>query len=206
MSEPSQSVQAKVIHKLPVGLLTEIGRVVVAYSRLEHEMTAVIAMTLQLQKPEARLVLDEPPIHDRLNTIQDLFALKGLLPDFPFEDAWNELKAINTLRNMIAHGIWLRHPETKKVWLRLTGGHWKRTEAFQPKVRRIIRPESAPMDSAECKAIRLRIEAALKQIQVLGAILDNARRTFPERFRPPAPVVDPLARRTADKRRPPPKS
>jgi hypothetical protein len=127
---PSGSVEAKVIHKLPASLLNEIGRVVVAYSRLEHKMTATIAMTLQLQKVEARMALDEPLLHDRLDTIQDLFALKGLLPEFPFDDFWKELKVLNALRNSIAHGIWLRHPQTKKIWLRLVRGHWKKTEAF----------------------------------------------------------------------------
>ena len=195
MAEPTGSVEAKVIHKLPASLLNEIGRVVVTYSRLEHALTAVIAMMLQLQKAEARLVLDEPPIFERLNTIQDLFALKGLIPDFPFDTFWKELKAINKMRNSVAHGVWLRHPQTKATWLRLVSGHWTRTEAHQQKVSRVIRPESVPMDTKECKAIRLRIEAALKQVDVLGNILDNARRTFPDRFRPPAPVVDPLARR-----------
>lgn len=196
VTDSSGPIEAKVIYRLPASLSKEVGAVAVTYSHLEHKLTALIAMILQLQKPEARLVLDDPPIFDRLDTIQDLFALKGLLPDFPFKEFWEELKELNSQRNNIVHGIWLEHPETGKVWLRLTKGHWKRTAAHQPKVRRIIRPESMEMGAEQCKEVRLKIEAAIGQVDVLGGILDNALQTFPDRFRPPAPVVDPLARRS----------
>lgn len=205
-ADQSGSVTAKVIYRLPVELSKEIGRVAVTYSHLEHKMTAMIGMILQLQKPEARLALDEPPVWERLDTIQDLFALKALIPEFPFKVFWEELKEINAQRNNLVHGIWLRHPKTRAIWLRLTRGHWKRTEAGLPKVRRVIRPEAIPMTAKEARKVTIRTQKAIRQMDDLGAILDNAIRTFPDRFRPPAPVVDPIARRSSVKPQPHQKS
>lgn len=193
------TVVAKVLKRLPTRLSCEVGKVVVAYSNLEHQFTAIIATILQLHKPEARLVLQSPPVFESLDTVQDLLALKALYTDLDFVTLRAELKELNALRNSIAHGIWLRHPTTKQVYLRLTRGQWKKRQAFDPPVRRVVFPESIPMGPKECAKITKRIDAAIRTVNLLGRAVDRMRETSPDRFRQRAPLVDPLARRTPPK-------
>ena len=200
MKVSSQSrIEADVLVEIPGDMSLEVGNLVVAYSNLEHQFTAIIAIILQLNKPEARLALQSPPIFDSLDVVQDLLALKDFRPKFDFTAFREELKEINIWRNSVAHGVWLRHPETKAIYLRLTRGWWKQTQSFQPAVRRVVFPESVPMGKVEIEAITTRIKAAIEKCHVLGGYVDGMLAALPERFGQRAPLVDPLARRDAPK-------
>lgn len=142
MLKPMILGEAEIVHKLPPSITREIGRVIVAYAKLQHKLTIATGLLLQLQKPEARLVLKQSRVDEQLEVIEDLFALKGIHPDSDFLEA-------------------------RKVFF----------------------------GAAECKATLVKIEAALDRIECLGKEIDRALLTWPERFRPPAPVIDPLAGR-----------
>jgi hypothetical protein len=193
------TMQAKVLHRLPPALSLQVGRIAIAYANLEHQFSAVISMILQLHKAEARLVLQNPPIFDSLDIVQDLLALRGLLPPFDFVNYRAELKEINIWRNNVCHGVWLKHPRTKVIYLRLTRGKWKKQKAFDPDVRRVVFPESVPFSPKQGAQIVSRINQAIYKAHELGGIVEALLETSPDKFPQQAPLADPLARRKAPK-------
>jgi len=196
-------VEAAIIHKLPVKLNTAIGRVIVTYAALEHKLSMVIAVILQLQKAEARLVMKEPRIPDRLDTIQDLLALRDITVATNFIKMRELLDTANRERDQLAHGVWLRHPKTRKLYLRLTKGTWKRTGANQNKIKRHVFPQSIPYSATECLSTLATIARAIELTQMLGAEVDAELQTSPDKFRPLAPVLNPLGHRSPIKERGP---
>jgi hypothetical protein len=44
------AVEAEIVHRLPRDLTAEIGRAIVAFAKLEHKITMMIGLLLQLQK------------------------------------------------------------------------------------------------------------------------------------------------------------
>lgn len=192
------TIEATVIHDLPATLEREIGRVIVKTAKLENDLLALVALLLQLQKPEARLVVRDQRLHERLDTIQDLFALKAIFPEFKFETFRKLLEEVANERDRLAHGVWLKHPDTKVIYLRLTRGNWGR-KSHEPKVQRKIYPEATEFTAAHCRLLRDKIEKAIVMAAELGQHFDTALKTLPDRFRPLAPVINPLGYRTPKK-------
>lgn len=193
-----QGLEAKVIRKLPAKLERQIGRVAILYSNLEHSFTAMVGTILQLHKSEARLVLQSPRVQDRLDVVQDLLALKGFHPNFDFDGYREQLADTNNKRNDIIHGVWLKHPHTGEIMLRLTRGYWDK-KANEPRVKRAIFPEAVTMSAKDCGRFAKQIENAIQGSMSLGRYIDRIAKASPDRFRSRAPVVDPLARRVPKK-------
>jgi hypothetical protein len=189
-------VEAVIIYKLPVRLSTAIGRVITAYAVLEYKLSGCIAVILQLQKQEWRLVLKEPRASERLEAIEGLLAIRDITIDVDFVALRDLLDTANRERDQLAHGIWLRHPQTRKLYLRLTKGSWKKTGTHQNKIKRQIFPQSILFNAPECLTVLKTIERAITVIQTLGDGIDTARRASPEKFRPLAPVLNPLGHRS----------
>lgn len=200
-TNPFPTVEATVLRKLPATLERQIGRVGYLYTYLENCFTSMIAVILQLNKVEARLVVTSPRVQDRLTVVQDLLALKGIRLNFDFDGFREELKAINDQRNDVIHGLWLQLPGTRQIWLRITRGNWKKAQSHAPQVRRIIVPQANPVDADWCKEVAGQIVAATNKANRLGRAIDRLIATSPDRFRPPGPVVDPLGQRHKPKKR-----
>jgi len=185
-------LEAKIVHKLPAALAAEIGRIIVAFAKLEYQLTMATAILLALNRVEARLVLKEPRLKERLDIIIDLFSIKHIELQTDTANLRETLEDAENRRNELAHGIWLRHPKTRALYLRLTRGNWPQPKHGYGKLKRAIYPESIPYDAKKCREVRALIEKALDLLEPLGAELDAARRALPERFRLPSPVLNPL--------------
>jgi hypothetical protein len=187
----SQPLEADIVHELPDELALIIGRVIVGYARLEYNLSAVSALLLQLNKVESRIALRTPRAVDRLDMALDLFALKAIEPS-------TDTSALRTLieqacvgRDALAHGMWLRHPENGSLWLRLTRGNWPKDKTEGAKIPRTFLPQAIPYGVEECAQTLALVEAALEQVNELGKDLHIAQTTYPGRFRPPGPNLNP---------------
>lgn len=205
MSEIVPPLEAEVVHDIPDNLACAIGRLVTIHSKLEYKLTALSTLLLQLNKSEARIVLREPRAVDRLDMALDLFAIKDIETAVDTEGLRLTLQAITADRDRIAHGVWLKHPHSGELFLRITRGDWPKTMTKGDKVKRAIFPQSIRYEATDClKTVQL-AEKALQQIDDLGAEIDRALQSFPERFRPPSPVLNPLGRRVRQGKRRQPK-
>jgi len=192
MAELALPFEAEVVHDLPDDLAAAIGHVMVKFARLEHSLTMMIGLLLQLNKAEARIALREPRAADRLEIVIDLFAIK----DIPIKLDVSILRGLVTEatsgRDLLGHGIWLRHPKTGDLYVRQTRGKWPKSLTNNDTVKRSIFPQSFPYSTNECGRTIATIERAIAAVNELGSELDDALHKSPEKFREPSPLLNPL--------------
>jgi len=110
---------AEVIHEIPADLAEMVGRVIVAYSKLEHQLMRVVRALLQLSSQEARIALRSPTAADRLDMSVDLLALKAIEIQTDTAALRETIAKATSLRNQIAHGIFQRHPEDGEITFKI---------------------------------------------------------------------------------------
>ena len=204
----NQRTEAEIVHDIPEEVAAGIGRVMIGTSKLEHKLTAMIGLILQLDKTEMHLTLREPRIEERLDIIKELFMLKAIEPEFNFEEFKKTLQSVGSRRHRLAHGLWLQHPKTGELFLRLARGSWPKNllpHGGVGKLRRDTLPQSIPYGADELKEDLSLIEEALERLDELGAALDYSLSAFPERFRTPLSPVNPLGGHKPRERPAPPK-
>ncbi|PAQ04461.1 hypothetical protein [Mesorhizobium temperatum] len=119
--------EAEVIHELPDELAALIGRIMVAYEKLEHKLTMLTGVLLQLSKPEARIVLREPRANERLEMALDLFAIKDIQIKTDTRALSEVLTKATSGRDVLAHGLWLENLEPTTYTFALRAGLGQRT-------------------------------------------------------------------------------
>lgn len=190
-----EQIEAIVVHDLPDDLATLIGKVIAAYSRLENNAIYLTALLLQLNKVEARIALRNPRPAEALDMALDLFNLKAIRLNTDTASLRLKLEKAKADRDAIGHGMWLRHPTTNELYLRLSRGSWDKGMTGGDKISRTIFPQAISYGPNECRLVLKNIEDALQGVAAVGAELDLALKAFPERFRPLAPVLNPTGRR-----------
>ena len=150
MPQTAMAFEAEIVHDLPDELAALVGRVVVTFAKLEHKLTALSGLLLQLNKAEARIVLKTPRAAERLDMAPDLFAVKDI--SIETDSVWLRklVQEVNQERDLIAHSIWLKHPVMGELFLRRTRGRWPRHLATEGPVKRVIFPQSEANGAAEC--------------------------------------------------------
>ncbi|HEX2257289.1 MAG TPA: hypothetical protein VHG92_11430 [Afifellaceae bacterium] len=203
MAEIQQPYEAEIVHQLPADLEALIGRVIVRYAKLEYKLTMLTGLLLQLNKPETRIALRTPRAVERLEMALDLFAIKAIPVRMDAQALRETLSQATSGRDVLAHGLWLQHPETKALHLRLARGSWPKDMSKGERVSRAIFPQAIPYGTEDCKQTLGLIDQALAGVEHLGKEIDDALEAFPERFREPAPVLNPLGRRNPKGSAPP---
>lgn len=196
---PSYQVESEIVHRIPDEIATLIGLIMVSFAKLEYKLTMLCGFLLQLNRAESRIVLREPRAEDRLEMALDLFAIKAVEVKLDTDSLKAKVTNATRMRDALAHGLWLKHPDTGEFYLRLTKGSWPKNVTRGNTVKRIIFPQSIPYSAKECRETLETIEQALLEVESLGFELDDALDQWPERFRPPAPVLNPLASRAKKK-------
>lgn len=129
------------IYKLPKEFIDKIGHVIVAFSYLEYLLSRIIYDLLNVGQKEGRLAVREPRATDRLDIIIDLLNIKEIKVDVDIDAISQLLDDVQSRRNNIAHGVWLEHPNTGQIFLRLTRGSWQPDPKIRGKVKKTIHPE-----------------------------------------------------------------
>jgi len=81
MPEIQPPFEAEIVHDLPDDIAALIGRIVVTYAKLEHKLSMLAGLILQLNKAEVRIALRMPRAIERLEMVLDLFAVKDIHPE-----------------------------------------------------------------------------------------------------------------------------
>lgn len=196
MAEIQEPLDAEVVHEIPDDLALLIGRVMVTFAKLEHKLTMLSGLLLQLNKAEVRIALRTPCAAERLEMILDLFSIKDIHPSIDVDRLSSAVVAAKSNRDLLAHSLWLKHPKTGELYVRMTHGSWPRNLTLGEKVTRAVYPQSIPCTTDDCRLALRQVEETLVQVDALGMELDLALDRFPGRFRPTAPILNPLGRRS----------
>ncbi len=104
--------------------------------------------------------------------IEDLSKLRSIKLDIDTKQLKKKLENLADFRNAIAHGIWLKHPQTKKPVLQIVAGNYEPAPGQQP-VKARIDPKALEMGINNLKGIRTGIGAALITIGKLKSEIDR---------------------------------
>jgi len=178
-----RTVELPTIYKLPKEFVEKIGHVIVAFSYLEYLLSRVIYDLLDVGQKEGRLAVREPRATDRFEIITDLLELRQITVLADIDVIYKSITDVQNRRNNIAHGVWLEHPNTKQIFLRMTKGKWQPDPKKRGKVKKIIHPEGLEYGEPELSQLCVDIDAVTTDVfsmaQEVGGKLDSLRKKHP---------------------------
>ena len=99
--------------KLPVPYNTEIGRIITRWALAEFALRQVAYLLLGLGPKEGRIAVREPRVDDYLTMILDLMLVYKIKSSVKTTKLRNLLRECESIRDKLAHGIWLKHEGSK---------------------------------------------------------------------------------------------
>lgn len=178
----TQEVELPTIYKLPAELEQKIGHAIVGFSYLEFLLSRITYDLLGIGQKEGRLVVKEPRAHERVEAIADLIALQNLDIDVDLKVLTTLVENLEKSRNQLAHGVWMEHPNTHQLFLRITSGTWKPDTKAPSKVRRIIKPEGREYGLPEVTVLCDQIDQTTRIALDLAREIVNKIPTLREKY------------------------
>ena len=111
-------------YRLPVSYSTEIGRIITRWAFLEFRLKETAYMLLGVDPKVGRIAIREPRITDYIDMIQDLMHLKSITATADLKKLRKSLEKIQSFRDKLAHGIWMKHDTTKLPVLQVVKGSY----------------------------------------------------------------------------------
>lgn len=170
----------KVRKTLPTAHSTQIGRIITRWALLEWRLRNIAYRLLNIGPKEGRLAVRDPRATDYVLMLEDLMNLKGLKIPFNFVEYRKLLEILGTHRDLLAHGIWIKHPDFKEPVIQMTKGKWS-PDPTKPgeKAKRLIKPEGALIRLKDLREFPPLIDRAIKGAEILehhvSVALDSSR-------------------------------
>lgn len=142
--------QMLVRYRLPVSYSTEIGRFITRWAHLEWTLSETLYMLMGLNPKLGRIAVREPSIDAHLTMMQSIANLRGIAVSVNWGKLKTIMKNMESFRNKIAHGIWLKDPSSKWPTIRLVKGTYIPKQGAKPVDARIS-PASLPVPFSELK-------------------------------------------------------
>jgi hypothetical protein len=159
------------IHVLPASLYREIGRVIVVYARLEWLLSQILYASLGVSQKEGRIAVGEPRATDRFERIVEILEVKAIPFKTELDPIRAAIKAGMDQRNQLAHGVWLRAPESGAYILTVTRGSWQPIKGQKGKTSRKIAPEGVEYGVDDCRSLYALIERTIEHLEAWNAEL-----------------------------------
>lgn len=108
--------------RLPRNYSTEIGRVIARWALFESRLRALAYLLLDVSPERGRVAVRGGRVADYLTMLEDLMQLRGVAVTVRTKALKRPLTEVETFRDKLAHGVWLRHPRTRTPVLQVTKG------------------------------------------------------------------------------------
>lgn len=143
----------QVVTALPDEYTRGIGQVMAHWAYLEHLLQRISYRLLNLDPKRGRVAVRDPRSEQYISMYRELMELAGMKPpDEALDALFTGLQAGKPLRDLVAHGVWVRNNDGGYSVVR-TGGNWK-PNPKAPKVSRKITPEGVVIDPAGLERLR----------------------------------------------------
>jgi hypothetical protein len=164
------------VRRIPNAYAAGIGRVISRWAYLEWLLTDITYGVLNIGPKQGRMVVRDVRAYERVEMIRDLMKLRKIATTIDMNRLMDDLDAAEKDRNLLAHGMWIKHPSTGELHVWFIRGAW-RPDPKQQKVSRNIKPQAVrktPADlTARYKDIdRLIGELRNLQTEVVKAVTD----------------------------------
>jgi len=142
----------KPVKRLPTMTAAAVGRILARWSYQEWLLTETAYKLLRLDPKEGRVAVREPRAADYVTMIEDLLRIHRITIKASLSELRKYLVLAENQRDRYAHGVWLRHPQTRELYIRRTKGNW-RPDLREPKINRKIKPEALRVIPSKLTAV-----------------------------------------------------
>lgn len=137
-------------YRLPVAYTTEIGRFVTRWAYLEWLLKETAYVLLQMDPKIGRLSVQELGVGSYLTMLEDIAVLKDIQVSIKWKELRKILQEMESFRNKIVHGIWVKDSSTKTPVLQQVKGSYK-PEPGKKSVNAKIKPRGIKVSLKELK-------------------------------------------------------
>lgn len=167
---------------LPTNYAASIGRIISRFSYAEWLISFIAYRLLEIGPKQGRVAVRTPRVEDGITMIEQLISLNMIRVSTDVKALKTLLKNIENERDMLAHGVWMRHPGFRTWHIQVTKGNWK-PDPLSPPVSRRIKPEGREIKIAYLKDLRKKLETAIVDLKQLYAQVDTIMKSSPQRLK-----------------------
>jgi hypothetical protein len=150
---------------LPADLLSEIGRIIVSFAKLEFMLTRLAYALLELDRTAGRIVVREPRACERFDMIVDLLRYRNLSSESNLNALRISIGQCEDGRNLVAHGTWVRDPVYGVLRIVKTSGQWQPIPSYPRKTKRKVAPEGVEFELPDALELSEKIQLTIKSIE-----------------------------------------
>jgi len=161
------------VRDLPPHLMGEIGRVIFSHAYVEWRLNSIVYDFLHVTKVLGRLVGRDIRPMDQFDLICDLISLKDVRTGVDLIRLRKSLLSATTQRDLLAHGTWVRHPQTKAFLLHLASSSSKPGTIKKRQTKRSTRREVPEYGIEECRSLSQLIKEIILTIDELYSDTSN---------------------------------
>lgn len=169
-------------YRLPTKYSTAIGRMISRFAVLESALRTLIYALLELEPKMGRVAVRNPRIKDSFAMIKDLMGLRSFTTTLDIKLLASECKKMEQFRDKIAHGVWVRHPQSDLPILQVTAGKFSKKPGGKSLTGR-IRPAGFNVTFEDFRAYTRGVDFALKAVKQLGQELNAQHRALQKKLR-----------------------
>ena len=177
-----QRFESPIVAKLPDEIAAGIGHVFVRWAYLEWTLKLMIYNLVGVDETVGRVVIGTGRSEDQVNKIEDLMTILGILPEPPLTSLKNALVKLEKSRDALAHGLWVKDPETGGLCIQDIGGKWN-VGTKTPRVTKRMYPDIEPISKETLDKLLANIEAVIANVESLHANALAARSALQETLR-----------------------
>jgi hypothetical protein len=159
------------IYRLPSALATGAGKYIARFSYLEYVLTKVVYDLIGIDEKAGRLTIKISP-KKYAALLSKLLKLRSITTQVNIKHLGTEIFDTYEIRNLLAHGVWTRHPDypkDKRNYIIEDEGAWSEPGHPIDSTSRAIKPEAINISTAYLSNWRIRIDAAIKLATKLKA-------------------------------------
>jgi hypothetical protein len=182
MATPPKSTRRSynVVLNPPTPLAVAIAKIILHWSHQVWLLQQVTYALLDLDLPYGRIAVKDLRPEEQVAMIEELMVLYGLKTDLNLSELKLDLRRLKNLRDLVAHGAWIKNPDTGRILIQSTSGKWQPPNAGKAVSRRII-PEAQYATAHGLETIRKGIEETIMISQALLSNIEGQLLTLPKR-------------------------
>ena len=147
---------------LPEKYASLIGAIIVHWSYQERLLADLTSALLNVSIKHGRVAVRSPRADEYITMIRQLMMLEGVeCNSVNLNKLATHLRALDGIRNLVAHGIWFVDPTTEFPAVQNISGNWK-PDPKGPKIARRIIPEGVVIDESGFRKIITSIKSTIQ--------------------------------------------
>ena len=194
------------IPKLPAPMNREIGRIIVGFAFFEYTLTRIAYDLLSINPKQGRTAVRGPRGNELVEMVQDLCNLANLKLHFNWKSLISRAKYINSRRDLLAHGVWLRDKNTNNYLLLRTRGQWTPEPHKSGRLKRAISPQGEQHALEDLISIYSEIEVLFEACDELKSKVEIGLESLQKKPPPQSPQKSRSRNPSRTKRKPSQKS